>query len=140
MICRQSTPQKIREIRRKKRERFENWEKEAWQTVVDFRWLMKDWYEKYKPPIMDHVPDDYQLDKRFVYALQNYSLAYAFSLDWIQQFSNEDKVGYKYIVDNMRDFLNERKIEERTQKPQSSRTYFKFQTANSTNIGSDNQR
>ena len=41
---------------------------------------MKEWYETLKPPKMGFVPEDYQLNERFVYALHHYSLAEEFSL------------------------------------------------------------
>lgn len=116
----------IREIKRKKRERFEKWEQEAYQTIHDYWWFVKEWYETLKPPKMDYVPLNYQLDKRFVYALKHYSLAEKFSLGWIQQFSNEEKIEWKWVVDKMRRFLDEHKKEEKPQSTESAGTYIEI--------------
>lgn len=102
----------VREIQRKKRERFEKWEQEAWQTIHDYLWFMRNWFEKYKPS-----PDDTYIDERFHVANVEYRHAEEFSLDWIQQFSNEDKVEWKWVVDKMRKFLDEH--EESTENPQA---------------------
>lgn len=99
----------ILEIRRKKRERFIRWEQEAYQTIHDYWWLVKEWHDTLKPPKMDYAPENYQLDERFVYALQHYSFAESFSLDWIQKFSDDEKVEYKWIVDKMQKFLDDQK-------------------------------
>lgn len=118
----------VREIQRKKRERFEKWEQEAWQTIHDYLWLMRDWFERYKPS-----PDDTYIDERFHVANVEYRHAEEFSLDWIQQFSNEDKVEWKWVVDKMRKFLDEQKNEENPQNPESPSTNFKISTADSPN-------
>lgn len=122
---RQKTPYKpaynesaeLCEIRRKKRERFEKWEKEAWQTIHDYLWFMRDWQERYKP-----LPEDTDIDERFHIANVEYHHAEEFSLDWIQVFSNEDKVSYQWILDKMKKFLNEHKSEENPRNPESPRT------------------
>ena len=122
---RQKTPYKpaynesaeLREIRRKKRERFEKWEKEAWQTIHDYLWFMRDWQERYKP-----LPEDTDIDERFHIANVEYHHAEEFSLDWIQLFSNEDKVSYQWVLDKMKKFLNEHKSEENPRTPESPRT------------------
>ena len=118
----------VREIQRKKRERFEKWEQEAWQTIHDYLWFMRNWFEKYKPS-----PDDTYIDKRFHVANVEYRHAEEFSLDWIQQFSNEDKVEWKWVVDKMRKFLDEHKNEENPQNPESPGTNFKISMADSPN-------
>lgn len=116
----------IREIKRKKRERFEKWEQEAYQTIHDYLWFMRDWFEKYKPS-----PDDTYIDERFHIANVEYHHAEEFSLDWIQQFSNEEKVEWKWVVDKMRNFLDEHKKEEKSQSAESSETYIKVSRAKS---------
>lgn len=118
----------VREIQRKKRERFEKWEQEAWQTIHDYLWFMRDWFEKYKPS-----PDDTYIDERFHVANVEYRHAEEFSIDWIQQFSNEDKVEWKWVVDKMRKFLDEHKNEENPQNPESPSTNFKISMADSPN-------
>lgn len=118
----------VREIQRKKRERFEKWEQEAWQTIHDYLWFMRDWFEKYKP-----APDDTYIDERFHVANVEYRHAEEFSLDWIQQFSNEDKVEWKWVVDKMRKFLDEHKNEENPQNPESPSTNFEISIADSPN-------
>lgn len=118
----------VREIQRKKRERFEKWEQEAWQTIHDYLWFMRNWFEKYKPS-----PDDTYIDERFHVANVEYRHAEEFSLDWIQQFSNEDKVEWKWVVDKMRKFLDEHKNEENPQNPESPGTNFKISMADSPN-------
>lgn len=118
----------VREIQRKKRERFEKWEQEAWQTIHDYLWFMRDWFEKYKPS-----PDDTYINERFHIANVEYRHAEEFSIDWIQQFSNEDKVEWKWVVDKMRKFLNEHKNEENPQNPESPSTNFKISMADSPN-------
>lgn len=117
---------KVREIQRKKRERFEKWEQEAWQTIHDYLWFMRNWFEKYKPS-----PDDTYIDERFHIANVEYRHAEEFSLDWIQQFSNEDKVEWKWVVDKMRKFLDEH--EESTENPESPSTNFEISMADSPN-------
>ncbi len=102
----------VREIQCNKRERFEKWEQEAWQTIHDYLWFMRDWFEKYKPS-----PDDTYIDERFHIVNVEYRHAEEFTLDWIQQFSNEDKVEWKWVVDKMRKFLDEH--EESTENPQA---------------------
>lgn len=116
----------VREIQRKKRERFEKWEQEAWQTIHDYLWFMRNWFEKYKPS-----PDDTYINERFHIANVEYRHAEEFSIDWIQQFSNEDKVEWKWVVDKMRKFLDEH--EENPQNPESPRTYFESSKADSPN-------
>lgn len=118
----------VREIQRKKRERFEKWEQEAWQTIHDYLWFMRNWFEKYKPS-----PDDTYIDERFHVANVEYRHAEEFSLDWIQQFSNEDKVEWKWVVDKMRKFLDEHKNEENPQNPESPSTNFEISMADSPN-------
>jgi hypothetical protein len=110
----------IREIQQKKRERFEQWEKESWQIIHDYLWLMREWYQTYKPPVMEVVPIDYVLDERFQYALVHYPHAEEFANAWIAEFSNEDKVVYKWVVDKMKNFLDRQS--ENPQKPESPRT------------------
>ena len=75
---------------------------------------------------MDYVPENYQLDKRFVYALKHYFLAEEFSLGWIQQFSNEEKIEWKWVVDKMRRFLDEHKKEEKPQSTESAGIYIEI--------------
>ena len=94
---------------------------------------MKEWYETLKPPKMEFVPENYQFDERFIYALKHYSFAEEFSLDWIQQFSNEEKVEWKWVVDKMRRFLDEHKEEEKPQSTESPRTYIDISNTKSPN-------
>lgn len=108
----------ILEIRRKKRERFEKWEQVSWQTIHEYLWFMREWFEKYKPS-----PDDTYIDERFHIANIEYRHAEEFSIDWIQQFSNEEKIKWKWYVDKMRKFLDEhQQIEENPQNTESPRT------------------
>ena len=116
----------IQKIKRKKREHFEKWEHEAYQTIHDYLWFMRDWFEKYKPS-----PNDTYIDERFHIANVEYHHAEEFSLDWIQQFSNEEKVEWKWVVDKMRNFLDEHKKEEKSQSAESSETYIKVSRAKS---------
>lgn len=110
----------------KKRERFEKWEKEAWQTIHDYLWFMRDWLERYKP-----LHEDTDIDERFHIANVEYRHAEEFSINWIQQFSNEEKVEWKWVVDKMRIFLDEHKKEEKSQSAESSETYIKVSRAKS---------
>lgn len=113
----------ILEMYRRKRERFIQWEKESWNTIHDYLWFVRDWYEKYRPPIINHAPENYVLNNRFEYAMVHYPHAEEFANDWITSFSNEDKVGYKWVVDKMREFLDEHQNkEENPQNPESPRT------------------
>lgn len=116
----------IQKIKKKKRERFEKWEHEAYQTIHDYLWFMRDWFEKYKPS-----PNDTYIDERFHIANVEYHHAEEFSLGWIQQFSNEEKVEWKWVVDKMRNFLDEHKKEEKSQSAESSETYIKVSRAKS---------
>ena len=121
-----SAAAEIQKIKRKKREHFEKWEHEAYQTIHDYLWFMRDWFEKYKPS-----PNDTYIDERFHIANVEYHHAEEFSLDWIQQFSNEEKVEWKWVVDKMRNFLDEHKEEEKSQSAESSETYIKVSRAKS---------
>lgn len=116
----------IQKIKKKKRERFEKWEQEVYQTIHDYLWFMRDWFEKYKPS-----PNDTYIDERFHIANVEYHHAEEFSLGWIQQFSNEEKVEWKWVVDKMRNFLDEHKKEEKSQSAESSETYIKVSRAKS---------
>ena len=79
---------------------------------------MREWFEKYKPS-----PDDTYIDERFHIANTHYRHAEEFSIDWIQHFSNEEKVEWKWVVDKMRKFLDEyQQIEENPQNTESPRT------------------
>ena len=55
------------------------------------------------------------------------------ALDWIQVFSNEDKVSYQWVLDKMRKFLNEHKSEESSQNSENPRTDIVISKANSLN-------
>ena len=55
-----------------------------------------------------------------------YRHAEEFSIDWIQQFSNEEKVEWKWVVDKMRRFLDEHKEEEKPQSTESAGTYIEI--------------
>lgn len=110
----------IREIQQKKRERFEMWEKDSWQTIHDYIWLLRDLYERYKPPITDSVPENYRLHPDFEYALVNLPHAEEFADMWITEFSGEDKIGSKSVVDKMRAFLDLHS--EKPQKAENPKT------------------
>ena len=100
--------------------------KEAWQTIHDYLWFMRDWLERYKP-----LHEDTDIDERFHIANVEYRHAEEFSINWIQQFSNEEKVEWKWVVDKMRIFLDEHKKEEKSQSAESSETYIKVSRAKS---------
>lgn len=108
----------IREIRRKKKERFEKWENGAWQTIHDYLWLMREWIEKYRPSTNNGF-----IDNRFHYANINYHRAEEFSISWIQQLSDEEKVEWKLVVDKMRIFLDKHKKDENPQNPEIPSTH-----------------
>jgi hypothetical protein len=59
----------------------------------------------------------------------HYPHAEEFANAWITEFSNGDKVGYKWVVDKMKKFLDRQS--ENPQKPESPRT-------NSTNFAVSN--
>ena len=124
----------IQKIKKKKRERFEKWEQEAYQTIHDYWWFVKEWYETLKPPRRGCVPENYQLDERFIYALKHYPLAEEFSLDWIQQFLNEEKVEWKWVVDKMKNFLYEHKKEEKSQSTESPGSYIEISRTKSQTV------
>lgn len=123
-----SEEEHVLEIQGKKRERFEKWEKESWQTIHDYLWLMREWVEKYRP-----LPDADFIDDRFHYAIINYYYTEEFSIDWIQKFSNDEKVEWKWVVDKMRKFLDEHKQEENPQNAESPGTYIEISKADSPN-------
>ena len=118
----------LREIRRKKCEHFEKWEKEAWQTIHEHLWFMRDWLERYKP-----LPENINIDERFNIANVEYHHAEEISLDWIQVFSNENKVSYQWVLDKIKKFLNEHKSEENPRNPESPRTDIVISKVNSPN-------
>ena len=84
--------------RAEERRAYEQWEKQAWRTLNDYLWLMRDWQE-YAPRSPAEKPDD-----RFVYSLHH--------LDWAEylcrEFIDYNKAGrlsMKKIVAETADLL-----------------------------------
>lgn len=57
------------------RRAYEQWEKQAWRTLHDYLWLMREWRE-----LAPKAPDDVQ-DERFIYSLHH--------LDYVEYLCNE---------------------------------------------------
>ncbi len=74
------------------RRAYEQWEKQAWRTLHDYLWLMREWRE-----LSPKAPDDVQ-DERFVYSLHH--LDYA---EWLcDEFIHADRSGKLAMRDTIK--------------------------------------
>ena len=79
-----------------RRRAYEEWEKQAWRTLHDYLWLMREW-RKFAPK----SPDDEQ-DRRFVYALHHFDYA-EYLCD---EFLHADRSGKLAMRDTIRNIEN----------------------------------
>lgn len=81
---------------REKRE-YEEWEKQAWRTLNDYLWLMREW-RQYAPT----NPDE-KCDERFVYSLHHLDYAEYLCLEFIN-YNKAGRLSMKNIVAEIADF------------------------------------
>jgi DNA primase len=93
-----STSAEVSEYHKRIAERraYEEWEKQAWRTLHDYLWLMREWRE-----LVPESPNDVQ-DRRFVYALHH--------LDYAEYLCDEllhaDRSGKLAMRDTIRNIEN----------------------------------
>ena len=75
-----------------KRRAYDEWEHNAWKTLHDYLWLMREWMD-----LVPESPDDVQ-DRRFVYSLHHLDWA-----DWLcDEFLHTDRSGELAIRDTIK--------------------------------------
>jgi len=75
------------------RKSYEQWEKQAWRTLRDYLWLIREWRE-----LAPESPDDVQ-DRRFVYALHHLDWA-----EWLcEEFIRADRAGKLAMGETVKD-------------------------------------
>ena len=77
------------------RRAYEEWEKQAWRTLHDYLWLMREW-RKFAPK----SPDDEQ-DRRFVYALHHFDYA-EYLCDEFLHADRSGKRAMRSIIDQLK--------------------------------------
>ena len=77
---------------------YEEWEKQAWQMLNDYLWLMREW-RTFAP-----VSPDEKCDERFTYSLQHLDYAEYLCLEFING-NKEKRLSMKNIVAKIADFL-----------------------------------
>lgn len=80
-----------------RRRAYEEWEKQAWRTIHDYLWLMREWRE-----IVPKSPDDVQ-DRRFVYALHHLDYA-EYLCDEFLHADRSGKLAMRSIIDQTKRF------------------------------------
>ena len=78
------------------RRAYEEWEKQAWRTLHDYLWLMREWRE-----LASESPDDVQ-DRRFVYALHHFDYAECLC----DEFLHADRSGKLAMRETIRNIEN----------------------------------
>ena len=79
------------------RRAYEEWEKQAWRTLHDYLWLMREWRE-----LVPKSPDDVQ-DRRFVYALHHLDYA-EYLCDGFLHADRSGKLAMCSIIDQLKKF------------------------------------
>ena len=94
------TSAEVSEYRRRieRRKAYEVWEKQAWRTLADYLWLMRDWRE-----LAPKSPDD-EPDRRFVYALHHLDYAEYLCSEFIDM-DKPERIDMKSIIDDIADFM-----------------------------------
>lgn len=77
---------------------YEEWKKQAWQTLNDYLWLMREWRE-FAPKSADET-----MDKRFAHSLGHLDYAEYLGLEFINSDKN-GRLSMKNIVAKIADFL-----------------------------------
>lgn len=80
------------------REAFEEWEKQAWRTLNNYFWLMREW-RTFAP-----VSPDEKCDERFTYSLHYLDYAEHLCLEFING-NKEKRLSMKNIITKIADFL-----------------------------------
>ena len=78
---------------------YREYEKNAWQILCDYLWLMREWKKR-----IPASPDD-ELDKRFVYALHHFDYA-EYLCDEFFQSDKNGRAEMKNCVSEIADFLS----------------------------------
>ena len=81
------------------RRAYEQWEKQAWKTLHDYLWLMREQRE-----LAPKNPDD-EPDRRFVYALNHIDYAEYLCNKFIEM-NKAGRTAIKHIIDDIADFIN----------------------------------
>ena len=81
-----------------RRKAYEVWEKQAWRTLADYLWLMRDWRE-----LAPKSPDE-EPDRRFVYALHHIDYAEYLCGEFIEM-NKSGRIVMKSIIDDIADFM-----------------------------------
>lgn len=84
--------------RREARRAYEQWEKQAWRTLHDYLWLLRQWRE-----LVPESPDDVQ-DERFVYSLHHLDYAEYLCDEFIRADSS-GKLAMRGTVQNIEMFM-----------------------------------
>ena len=94
------TSAEVSEYRRRieRRKAYEVWEKQAWRTLADYLWLMRDWRE-----LAPKSPDE-EPDRRFVYALNHIDYAEYLCGEFIDM-DKPERIDMKSIIDDIADFM-----------------------------------
>ena len=94
------TSAEVSEYRRRieRRKAYEVWEKQAWRTLADYLWLMRDWRE-----LAPKSPDE-EPDRRFIYALHHIDYAEYLCGEFIDM-DKPGRIVMKSIIDDIADFM-----------------------------------
>ena len=94
------TSAEVSEYRKRieRRRAYEVWEKQAWRTLADYLWLMRDWRE-----LAPNSPDE-EPDRRFVYALHHIDYAEYLCGEFIEM-NKSGRIVMKSIIDDIADFM-----------------------------------
>lgn len=98
-IGKATTAEKVTEYQKHIREKreYEEWEKQAWRTLNDYLWLMREWRE-FAPA----SPNE-ECDERFVYSLHHLDYAEYLCLEFIN-YNKAGRLSMKNIVAEIADF------------------------------------
>lgn len=98
-----STSAEVSEYHKRIAERraYEEWEKQAWRTLHDYLWLMREWRE-----LVPESPDDVQ-DRRFVYALHHLDYA-EYLCDEFLHADRQCKLAMRETIKNIETFMRQK--------------------------------
>lgn len=99
----------ILSIKKRNSKMFDEWEEKSWQTLHNYLWFMRSWYEKYKPK-----SESDSIDNKFHIAVKEFPTAESLSMDWIEM-TNDEKLLWKNQIHQMQIFLDKYK-----EKPEST--------------------
>ena len=97
------TTAEVSEYRKRIEERraYEQWEKQAWKTLHDYLWLMREWRE-----LAPKNPDD-ETDRRFIYALNHIDYAEYLCNEFIRADKSE-KLAMRETIKNIEIFIRQK--------------------------------